>query len=436
MKKLAALLLCALTLLLPLSACGPKPSGPLRVCLDLGLDGMDSNKAESAFKTLMETVASMGGPEEYELELVPPEGEERMGALTRLRAEIMGGSGPDLIMTCYASKEGLLFPYPEKSAGNGLFLNLDKYMEKSEITEWDQQIQPVLNAGRTEKGQFIIPLSYQFNMSCFLKEDVSHTPDRSKTWEETAAGGDIIDKACTAYWGGSPQKTDGTGDMTVHNTLGRLADFDREELLFTAGQLKERIHRNFELLDESDAEAFGDTPTYFQPLSGAGFFGSRYGIDESAALTYIPLYSRDGGVTASVRSYAVISAGSRHKDDAFLVLDYLMSLESQQSGTFYNSYLAFWGTFGGFPMDSRLMSEEYPVKLRGSDSWSLSKENFDGLRAVQDSITAVNFFDTVTVGVYELESRCLHIHTGFEEGDIDQLIDETCRVLAMSLQES
>ena len=87
-------------------------------------------------------------------------------------------------------------------------------------------------------------------------------------------------------------------------------------------------------------------------------------------------------------------------------------------------------------MDSRLMSEEYPVKLRGSDSWSLSKENFDGLRAVQDSITAVNFFDTVTVGVYELESRCLDIHTGFEEGDIDQLVDETCRVLAMSLQES
>ena len=77
MKKLAALLLCALTLLLPLSACGSKPSGPLRVCLDLGLDEIDSNKAESAFKSLMKAVASMGGPEEYELELVPPEGEER-----------------------------------------------------------------------------------------------------------------------------------------------------------------------------------------------------------------------------------------------------------------------------------------------------------------------------------------------------------------------
>lgn len=40
----------------------------------------------------------------------------------------------------------------------------------------------------------------------------------------------------------------------------------------------------------------------------------------------------------------------------------------------------------------------------------------DGLRAVQDSMTAVSFFDTVTVGVHELESRCLSIPTGFEEG--------------------
>ena len=59
----------------------------------------------------------------------------------------------------------------------------------------------------------------------------------------------------------------------------------------------------------------------------------------------------------------------------------------------------------------------------------------DGLRAVQDSMTAVSFFDTVTVGVHELESRCLSIPTGFEEGGIDQLVGETCRVLAMSPQE-
>lgn len=441
MKKLTALLLCAVILLMPLSGCGPKDTGPLRVCLDLGLDGREMANAEYDFDALMKTVAQLGGAQEYEVEFVPTEGEERMGALTRLRAEMMSGSGPDLILTCYGWQEELLFPYPEKSARNGLFLNLDKYMEKSELTDWDQQVQPVMNAGRTEKGQFIIPLSYQFNMSCFKKEDVSHTPSKDITWGQMAESSDVIDKASLTYWGGPPQKLDGTGDCTVHSTLGKLADYDKEELLFTADQLKEHIHKNFELAAQADSGGFDDAPVYFQPLSGVDFNSrasnsSTDTIDESTPLTYIPLYSRDGGVTAAVRSYAVISAGSRHKDEAFLVLDYLMSLEVQQNGDFYNTCIAHWGTFGGFPMDSRLMSEEYPAQILSSGEWSLTKENFEGLCAVRDAITAVNFFDTVTAGVYELESQCYQIYEGFEQGDIDELIDETCRVLAMSIQES
>ena len=55
---------------------------------------------------------------------------------------------------------------------------------------------------------------------------------------------------------------------------------------------------------------------------------------------------------------------------------------------------------------------------------------------MRDAITAVNFFDTVTFGLYNLEMDCVDVHTGYAQGDIDKLIDETCRVLAMSLQEA
>lgn len=83
------------------------------------------------------------------------------------------------------------------------------------------------------------------------------------------------------------------------------------------------------------------------------------------------------------------------------------------------------------------MSGEYPVHhAGGSNEWSLAPENFESLCAVRDSITAVNFFDTVTKNVYDLEEECYHIYAGFQECDMDSLIDETCRVLAMSLQES
>lgn len=439
MKKLTALLLCAIMLFMPLSGCGPKETGPLRVCLDMDLVSADSSKAKNEFELLMEELAKKGGPEEYELEFVPTDGEERMGALTRLHTEIMSGNGPDLFIVLTGWQDELLFPYPEKSARNGLFLNLDKLMEKSQYTDWDQQFQTVLNAGKTEKGQFIVPLSYQFNMSCFKKEDVSHTPSTERTWEEAAASSDIIDKASICFFGGSPQKVEAYGDMTVHNTLGKLADYDKEELLFTADELRARIYKNLEMTDAYENGSFGDTPVYYQPLSGPGF--NAHGrisesFDQADPLTYIPLYSRDGGVTAAVRSYAAISAGSRHKEEAFFILDYLLGLESQQGEGFYNNYLAGPGTFNGFPMDARLMSEEYPAFSRVWSRWSLTKENFEGLCAVRDSITSVNFFDKVTFGVYNLENESINIHTGYTEGDIDELIDETCRVLAMSIKES
>lgn len=440
----ALLLALTLALTLCLSGCGPKDAGPLRICLDLDLRSTQINRATHEFELMLQSLSESDGLGEFEIELVPPEGEERMGALTRLHTQILSGEGPDLFIINSGWQDDLVFPYPEMAARNGLLLNLDKLMEKSKYTQWDKQVQTILDAGKTDKGQFLIPLSYQFNMSCFLKEDVSHTPSAGKTWEDMAASGDIIDMASISFDGGSPQKKQSIGDRTVHNTLGKLADYDNEELLFTADQLKERIHKNLELMDLSDSGKFGDTPTYYQPLVGPGFntgVSSFYvqadTIDESTPLTYIPLYSRDGGVTAAVRSYAAISAGSRHKEEAFLVLDYLLGLESQQGTGFYNQFLAGAGTFEGFPMDSRVMSGEYPVKLSGGAiEWSLTQENFEGLCAVRDAITAVNFFDTVTFGLYNLESDCLNIHTGYTEGDIDGLIDETCRVLAMSLKES
>ncbi len=443
-RTLTALLTLALIMALCLPGCGPKDKGPLRICLDLDIRSTQANQATHDFEKLLETLEESGGAQEFEIELVPLEGEERMGALTRLHTEIMSGEGPDLFIINSGWQDDLVFPYPEKAARNGLLLNLDKLMEKSQYADWDQQVQTILNAGKTEKGQYIIPLSYQFNMSCFLKEDVTHTPSTDITWEQMAASEDIIDLASISFDGGSPQKKLSIGDRTVHNTLGKLADYDKEELLFTADEVRARIHKNLELMDLSDNGEFGDTPTYYQALVGPGFntHVSSFHIQadtikEDVPLTYIPLYSKTGGVTAAVRSYAAISAGSRHKEEAFLVLDYLLGLESQQGEGFYNQFLAGAGTFLGFPMDSRLMSEEYPVSLAGgAEKWSLTNENFQGLCAVRDAITAVNFFDTVTFGLYNLESDCLDVHTGYTEGDVDALIDEACRVLAMSLKES
>lgn len=69
----------------------------------------------------MNTVKSLGGPENVSFEYLPREGTERETALDRVRTEIMSGGGPDMfIIACnggidyMAADVEALFRVPEK----------------------------------------------------------------------------------------------------------------------------------------------------------------------------------------------------------------------------------------------------------------------------------------------------------------------------------
>ena len=70
-------------------------------------------------------------------ETLPPEGQERSAALTRIRTEILAGKGPDVfICTCWVpgfGEEGL-FKFPNQAMENRIFLPLDDYISGAEST--------------------------------------------------------------------------------------------------------------------------------------------------------------------------------------------------------------------------------------------------------------------------------------------------------------
>lgn len=67
----------------------------LRVCVDLEYRAgyTEGKTPENAFYNLMNTVKSLGGPENVSFEYLPREGTERETALDRVRTEIMSGGG-------------------------------------------------------------------------------------------------------------------------------------------------------------------------------------------------------------------------------------------------------------------------------------------------------------------------------------------------------
>ena len=74
-RTLAVLLVLTLVLTLCLPGCGQKDTGPLRICLDLDIRSTQVNQATYDFEAILEKLAESGGAEEFEIELVPPEGE-------------------------------------------------------------------------------------------------------------------------------------------------------------------------------------------------------------------------------------------------------------------------------------------------------------------------------------------------------------------------
>ena len=57
----------------------------------------------------------------------------------------------------------------------------------------------------------------------------------------------------------------------------------------------------------------------------------KYPICKNDLMTMIPVYSMDGDVTATVEAYTGINRNTKHAEEAFFVVDYLMRVDVQQN---------------------------------------------------------------------------------------------------------
>ncbi|MDR1588963.1 MAG: ABC transporter permease subunit [Oscillospiraceae bacterium] len=92
--------------------------------------------------------------------------EDREMAISRLRTALMAGSGPDLFIlrTNYLisfsnTLTDNMLPDIEKNMSNGMFCDLTPLFEQAGI-HLDDYIAPVMERGRTDGRQYIVPLAY------------------------------------------------------------------------------------------------------------------------------------------------------------------------------------------------------------------------------------------------------------------------------------
>lgn len=441
-KKILVVLLTAVILLTAFARCGSQAAEDsggiktfsngssrkaLRILVDLGGSGTaDDSVYYVAMKNYVKQLEADLGIENVLIEYLPSGRDSVTGhlletdlairstAIDRLRVEIMSGGGPDLFLMTYLSThygvDGLdvdtidaLFKYPEEAMENGLFLPLDDYMENhTEYAEWDKFTAGVMAAGRNEEGQQIIPMSYSIPLVIVPKTEMDFTPTRLYTYHDLLTapelspyGSDMANCNHNDKEAGEYTEPSYFGSYLAQ-TLGALADYQTEELLFTEEELLQRV---LEILALDPIDQYTELDWAEEWFASLHLSKERY----TEPMTMIPLYSDDGGVTATINTYAAINRNTQKPEEAFRVLDYTMSFSMQKKSDFHESFIT---SSMSLPMHEDLLRDE--EHWLSSIQYYMTPENYAELCEVRDQITGAHFDSELTAILSDVLSSCAH----------------------------
>ena len=403
----------------------------LRILMDIGQAYAENDRQCELLETeITNAIRLAGGPENIAFDSIPLEGNEREITLERIRTEIMAGEGPDVFIIMTKGSNSL-FPIPEKAMQEGVFLTLDEYIQNAELADWDSLTQPVLEAGRTEEGQQLVPMMYTLPVTIYSKESVPEMPPSGTTWQDMLADESGILRRAAVMHRSEEGFVPDPGD-SVPAVLGELVNYETEEILFSEEDLLHAMENLLALEEELNAEGFEGVPDYLQgqlyrfPTLTSGE-GKALSIGRETPLTMVPIYSENGDVTATIGAYTGINRNTKHPEEAFFVVDYLMSAQAQQElRIFYMS--------GGFPVNEAVLSAEYPQ--RDGTDYYFTDENFEALCNLRDQISKVYFENDLVRTLSGSYGTCRVIQSGeITDQTVEGVVAETYDALKQMLSE-
>ncbi len=405
---LSRILTALLPVLILFAGCMAKKE-PLRVCVDLGYNSAGKSLLAENFLT---NAKDYGAPEDVELVVIPPEGEERKGAITQLRTELAAGKGPDLFIIS-ASKEDGLFRFPEKAMERNTFLCLDEYIENAGHMEWDKLSPVIMEAGRGWNGQYILPMSYSFPVTIYNGASPRESLTRSTTWQDMADSSDPLVRGAALMF--DPYCVE-----RIDSVFGKAADYAAEELLFSQEELLNIYSSALELEDALFQEELPEN----RRLNIGVDFDSDEGV-RNWDMRLAPVCSISGGVTARITSWCAVNANTQRPEEAFLLLDILMGKESQQYAGLYHAAMD-----GSVPVYEGLITEEQPVQR-----WHMQEEVYQQFLDARDLITEAKFSTPLDNYLCAGYAGCQAVQL-LGQGDIPHEVEEVYRQMSMELAES
>ena len=196
-----------------------------------------------------------------------------------------------------------------------------------------------------------------------------------------------IDGTPTDYW---QPYTD-----YIHRIIGDLADYKNESLGFSEEELLTLVN---EILALDRKDTLEKVETAKETRVGHSISAETY----NKPMTFLPLYNINVGTTAYIDTFAAVSRSTKKPEEAFKVIDLLMSKNMQREGFLYSRGILLQAT--SIPLNEDLFQESDPL----FGSLYMTEENFEAFCMVRDQITAANFKSEITVMLEEMMSKCYH----------------------------
>lgn len=429
MKKLIVLLAAAV-LLTAVPACQDSGnSGPVGDTAETSVVLCIEEQYRQYFKELVDYLSAIGNETTYQLLVLPTAAEKREAELTRLRAEIMAGGGPDafILDTTLPGAVGefseedppeKLFPNAEASMYSQIFLNVEDMVQSSEVIDPDSCNQTVMDVGVTDQGRFLLPLTYTFYTNIV---ETSGLQDPAFTFSS-------VDELLASDETALQQVFASHTLLMPPAILGKLADYESQTLLVTTETLLAAIEsaNSLAAIRDSSAAASGSSGYINESLLAR----IRYTDSE---YSFFPVPNQQGGVTAGVSLYAAINRNTQHPQEAFDFIELLYSDEVTTStgwevnGRYYGSTYPM--AYTGIPVKD----EVYFDDLAGGETEAgINAATMASLRAMVQRIDSAVVYSTLEQDVFR---TYFSYGTGDPDKSLVQRAQETISSMEMSLAE-
>ena len=325
MKKLLSILL-SLCFCLTVNACNQSDEPiVLTILLEDSASRLEAN-FEEALK-----YANPDKDISFNFEYLSSDYTERQTQLNHYRTEIMSGKGPDIFVlptwdTEFAQslsgdrieRKEPLFTDLNNAINNRVFLPLDEMIANGKHLKLEEHHDVVMNAGKNDEGQVILPLLYSYELILLDKNKMEDPNISFSNLNDFLSCGD--ENLIYTVLSGSPR--------WIHNIFAGYIDYENGQINMSEDKMYDTLSSVADAYLRGDREAIYYQDYLGHPLSNESLYELN-AAEENAYPFVVP--NVEGGITAQITVYTAINRNTNHPQEAFNFIELFYDKEMQRN---------------------------------------------------------------------------------------------------------